>query len=111
MRHHTAAHLLNAALRKVLPAIGQRGSSVEKDELSFECSLFGQKLTNERVVELEGLVNNCINSDAPVETKIVNMSRMMAEDNLTVIPGEIYPETGIRIIKIESPLLKSKQVY
>ncbi|XP_033228068.1 alanine--tRNA ligase, mitochondrial [Belonocnema kinseyi] len=109
MRHHTAAHLLNAALRKVLPAIGQRGSSVGKDKLSFECSLFGQKLTNERVVELEKVVNDCINSDAPVETKIVNMSRMMAEDNLTVIPGEIYPETGIRIVNIESPFLKSKE--
>ena len=108
MRHHTTAHLLNAALRKILPAIGQRGSTVEKDKLSFECSVFGQKLTNERVLELEKLVNDCIISDCPVETKIVNMSRMMAEDNLTVIPGEIYPATGIRIVNIESSSLKSK---
>ena len=110
MRHHTVTHLLNAALRKILPAIGQRASSAEKDKLFFECSVFGKKLTNERVMELEKLVNECIKFDAAVDTKIVNMTQMLVEDNLNAIPGEIYPDTGIRIVNIDSPILKSKQV-
>lgn len=108
MRNHTATHLLNAALRKVLPSIQQSGSYVERDKLSFECSLFGQKLTKERVEEVENLVNNCIECDVPVRKKVINMSEMMTEDDLTIIPGENYPMTGIRITDIDSLELKSK---
>lgn len=108
MRNHTATHLLNAALRKVLPTIEQRGSYVEKDKLTFECSVFGQKLNNERITNIENLVNKCIESDVPVERKTVNMSEMMMEDDLRIIPGEVYPMTGIKITSIDSPDLKSK---
>lgn len=108
MRNHTATHLLNAALRKVLPIIEQRGSYVEKDKLSFECSVFGQKLTNERVTEIEDLINKCIESNVIVEKKIFNMSEMIMEDDLRLLPGEMYPMTGIKITTIDSPYLKSK---
>ncbi|XP_043471771.1 alanine--tRNA ligase, mitochondrial-like, partial [Leptopilina heterotoma] len=109
MRNHTATHLLNAALRRVLPTIEQRGSYVEKDKLTFECSVFGQKLNNERITKIENLVNKCIESDVPVQRKTVNMSEMMMEDDLRIIPGEMYPMTGIKITSIDSPDLKSKE--
>lgn len=110
MRHHTAAHLLNAALQKILPVVGQRGSTVLKDELHFEFSVFGKKLTIEDVTAIENLINETIEANVPVKTDTVNILQMLNEDNLTVIPGEVYPDTGIRIVKISSDILNSKYV-
>lgn len=108
MRHHTAAHLLNASLQQILPVLGQRGSDVFKDSLNFECSVFGRKLSIEDVNKIEKAVNEVIKADVPVKTKTVNILQMLNEDNLTVVPGEVYPDTGIRIVEINSSILNSK---
>lgn len=108
MRHHTAAHLLHAALKKILPAVGQRGADVLRDMLSFECSLFGKKLSLKDVEDIENRVNACIQKDVSVKTKTVNLLEMLKEDDLSFIPGEVYPDTGIRIIDIDDEDLKSK---
>lgn len=110
MRHHTAAHLLNAAMQKILPVVGQRGSDVSKDQLHFECSVYGRKLTVDDVIAIENSVNQIIKADVPVKTKTVNILQMLKEDNLTVIPGEVYPDTGIRIVEINSDTLNSKYI-
>lgn len=69
MRHQTATHLLNAALKKILPAVGQRGSSVFKDGLTFECSIFGKKLSLQEVTDIENYVNETIKANIPVKKK------------------------------------------
>ena len=108
MRHHTATHLLNAALKRILPVVGQRGSYVYKDGLVFECSIFGRKLSNQDVTNIESYINQTIKADVPVKTKTVNILQMLREDNLTMIPGEIYPDNGIRIVEINSDIIVSK---
>lgn len=110
MRHHTTAHLLNAALKKLLPVIGQRGSDVLSDELKFECSTFGRKLSLQDVKKIEELINKTIEADIPIKTKTVNILQMLNEEDLTVIPGEVYPDTGIRIVELKSDILNSKYV-
>ncbi|XP_016840617.1 alanine--tRNA ligase, mitochondrial [Nasonia vitripennis] len=109
MRHHTATHLLNASLQQILPVVGQRGSDVSKDFLNFECSVFGRKLSREDVVKIEKSINEVIAANVPVKTKTVDILQMLNEDNLTVVPGEVYPDTGIRIVEINSPALSSKE--
>ncbi|XP_023245739.1 alanine--tRNA ligase, mitochondrial isoform X2 [Copidosoma floridanum] len=109
MRNHTAAHLLNAAVQKLLPVVGQRGSDVLKDHLRFECSVFGRKLSVQDVSTIEKSVNDVIEADVPVKTKTLNILEMFKEDNLTLIPGEVYPDTGIRVVEINSDILNSKE--
>jgi alanyl-tRNA synthetase len=63
---HTAAHLLLAALRKVLgDHVEQRGSNITSERLRFDFS-HGEKLTVEQKQELENLVNEAIDRDLPV---------------------------------------------
>ncbi|KAJ8673583.1 hypothetical protein QAD02_004845 [Eretmocerus hayati] len=109
MRNHTAVHLLNAALRKILPVVGQRGSHVYKDGFSFECSTFGRKLSTSDILEIETYINNVIDADVPVKTKTVNVLQMLKEDDLTLIPGEVYPDSNIRIVEVNSDALRSKE--
>ncbi|MFC1685913.1 alanine--tRNA ligase [Nanoarchaeota archaeon] len=63
---HTATHLLNEALRKVLKKdVQQRGSNINAERARFDFS-FDRKLTLEEKQEVEDLVNEKINEKIPV---------------------------------------------
>jgi alanyl-tRNA synthetase len=66
LQYHTATHLLNAALRKVLgDSIGQRGSNITPERLRFDFS-HSQRLTDEEKQKIEELVNSWIKESLPV---------------------------------------------
>ena len=64
---HTATHLLQAALRKVLQddGVAQKGSNITAERLRFDFS-FPRKVTPEELSAVETLVNDAINADLPV---------------------------------------------
>lgn len=63
---HTVAHLMLAALRKVLgDHVQQRGSNITAERLRFDFS-HSEKLTDEQKVEVEELVNEAIEKRVPV---------------------------------------------
>ncbi len=63
---HTATHLLQAALRRVLgDEVTQRGSNITAERLRFDFS-FGRKMTSDEIAEVERLVNEAIKADMPV---------------------------------------------
>jgi alanyl-tRNA synthetase len=66
---HTATHLLQAALRKVLgEQVTQRGSNITAERLRFDFS-HDKKMTAEEIKKVEDLVNEQIEKDIPVEMK------------------------------------------
>lgn len=48
----------------------------------------------------------------PVDVRILNASDVLQQDDITMVPGEIYPESGLRLISIkcENPELISKEL-
>ena len=63
---HTAAHLLLAALRRVLgDHVVQKGSNITAERLRFDFS-HSEKLTDEEKAEVERLVNEAIEKDLPI---------------------------------------------
>lgn len=64
---HTATHLLNEALRKVLKKedIIQKGSNITPERLRFDFN-FDRKLTKEELKKVEDLVNEVIKKELPV---------------------------------------------
>ena len=66
-RLHTATHLLNAALKKVLndPNIQQKGSNITAERLRFDFN-FPRPLTKEEIEEVEKEVNDAIQAAIPV---------------------------------------------
>lgn len=65
-RAHTAAHLLQAALRIVLnDDVEQKGSKVSPDSVRFDFS-FGRSMTAEEKEAVEKLINEWIAADLPV---------------------------------------------
>lgn len=69
MRNHTAAHLLQAALRKVLgDHVEQAGQLVTDKRVRFDFTHFSA-LTKEELTKVEALVNEVILSAIPVESR------------------------------------------
>ncbi len=65
-KYHTAAHLLLAALRKVLGNhVIQKGSNITAERLRFDFS-HKEKMTEEEKTQVENLVNQAIKQDLPV---------------------------------------------
>lgn len=66
-RLHTATHLLNEALRRVLGnEVKQKGSNINSERLRFDFS-FSRKVTDEELKKVEDLVNDKIISVLDVE--------------------------------------------
>ena len=77
-RYHTATHLLNAALKKVIGEdTHQRGSNitVERMRFDFNCD---HKLTDEEKKQAEDLVNEWIKEDLPVTVESMSKSEAIA---------------------------------
>lgn len=108
MRHHTATHLLNAALRKIYPVVVQRGSVVKENELTFIFSGFGDKIRGDNVETLEKIINDSIQEKIPVVMKKINGVELMGDMDLILLPGEVYPDVDLRIIDINGSVLQSK---
>lgn len=66
-KYHTATHLLNAALKKVLgPHVHQKGSNITAERMRFDFS-HPEKMTEEQKQQTEDLVNQYIKQAIPVE--------------------------------------------
>ena len=91
IRMHTATHLLNEALRKVIsPSIHQRGSNITPERLRFDFS-FERKLTPEEVKKVEDEVNRVIKANLTVirkEMKREEAEKFGAEKEF----GQKYPD-------------------
>jgi len=67
-RHHSAAHLIHWALRKILGThVRQAGTSKTPDRMRFDFSHF-EAVTHAQLLEVEKLINERVIDNAPVES-------------------------------------------
>ncbi|MBM3306019.1 MAG: alanine--tRNA ligase [Candidatus Aminicenantes bacterium] len=96
--NHTATHLLHAALRQVLgDHVKQAGSLVSPSRLRFDFTHFAP-LTPEEVRKIEGLVNEQIRGDTPLETRVTTLEEGLRA-GATAIFEEKYGES-VRVVGI-----------
>ena len=76
-RLHTATHLLNEALRKVLGSeVRQRGSNITSERLRFDFN-FPRKLTNEEIKKVQDLVNKKISESIELKREEIPLEKAL----------------------------------
>lgn len=98
--HHTSAHLLQAALIKVLgDEVKQAGSQVEENRMRFDFT-FSRAMTADEIRKTEELMNNWIGGNYKINTKVMGIKEAELT-GATALFGEKYGDE-VRVVSIEN---------
>ncbi|RAZ48428.1 alanine--tRNA ligase [Campylobacter hyointestinalis] len=97
-RHHSATHLLHAALRSILGLhIAQAGSSVEADKLRFDFT-HPKPLSKDELEKIENFVNEAILKGAKAKTEIMDIEEAKKSGAIALF-GEKYADK-VRVLTL-----------
>ncbi len=98
-RNHTATHLLQAALRRILGQhVQQQGSLVEESRFRFDFKHF-KGVSKDELNRIESLVNSFIIANHPVKTQEVTLKAAKKSGALAFF-GEKY-EGRVRVVSVQ----------
>ena len=96
--HHTSAHLLQAALIKVLgDEVHQAGSQVEENRMRFDFT-FSRAMTPEELEKVENIMNNWIAEGYDVKTDVMDIEQAKLTGAMALF-GEKYDDV-VRVVSI-----------
>jgi alanyl-tRNA synthetase len=105
-RNHTATHLLQMALRRVLGEhVQQRGSLVSPHRLRFDFSHL-KALSARQIAEVNHIVNDTIRQNLPVYDEVVPYKEAI-EAGAIALFDEKYGDT-VRVLKIGMPFVSAE---
>lgn len=87
-RLHTATHLMQAGLKKVLsPTVSQKGSNITVERLRFDFN-FDRPMTADEIKQVEDFVNEAIKADVPVIMEEKTVDEAKAEGAIGVFDSK-----------------------
>lgn len=97
-KNHTATHILDEALRRVLGKhVHQSGSYVDDRRLRFDFNHF-QPVSHEQLVKIEKMVNEVVMSAAYVKTEIMNLEEAKQSGAVALFDSKY--EDKVRVVSV-----------
>ncbi len=94
-RLHTATHLIQAALKKVLgDSVSQKGSDITAERTRFDFT-FDRKLTDEEISKVESLVNKVVEKDLPFQYEEMALDEAKKSGALFFYKGKYPPKVKV----------------
>ncbi len=107
-KHHSLAHLLQAALIKVLgDEVHQAGSQVEKNRTRYDFSL-SRAMTKDEIKKVEEIINDWINQGIERKTEVMGIEEARLTGAMALF-GEKYGET-VRVVSFGTDECISKEL-
>ena len=101
MKHHTAAHVLNAAAREVLGNhIWQGGSKKEENKAHLDLTHF-KRITSEEIKKIEFNANRIIQENVEVENFEMERDKAEQKFGFRLYQGGAVPEKKLRILNVK----------
>jgi alanyl-tRNA synthetase len=95
MRHHSATHLLQRALRDVLGEhVHQSGSLVNETRLRFDFTHF-TALTPEESTKIEAIVNQLVLENLPIKTEVLSKDEAMGKGAMALFTEKYGDEVRV----------------
>lgn len=99
MKNHTATHLLQSGLMKILgKGVRQAGSLVTPDYLRFDFT-YPENLTPTQITQIENFVNNIIMENIPVKITETTYKNAL-EQGVIAFFGEKYNPEKVRVVQV-----------
>jgi alanyl-tRNA synthetase len=96
---HTATHLLNAALKKVLGEhVQQKGSNITAERLRFDFN-HPEKMTPDQLKRVEELVNEAIKKDLPISYHVTTVDGAKKENAVGVFDARYGAEVKVYAVE------------
>ena len=103
MKHHTATHLLNSALEKVLGGVIQQGSTVTDNKLAFDFTCSKSSVSMSDLSEICQHVTASIGASLPVYSSYIPISEALNLPGLRSLQNEDYPQ-NVTVVSIGHPI-------
>ncbi len=98
-RHHSAAHILMGAIRRVLGAHAwQTGAQKNIHEARLDISHY-QRISQEEIEKIEELANEIVLKNIPIETRCMSRDRAERMYGFRLYQGGVVPGREIRVVK------------
>jgi alanyl-tRNA synthetase len=101
MRHHTATHIINGAVRRVVgPWVWQHSAFKDEDLGRLDFTHYAS-LTEEQIAKIESLANEVVLEDRPVVIQWMPRGKAEQEYSFRIYQGGVVPGREVRIVNIE----------
>ncbi|KAG4306146.1 hypothetical protein PORY_000134 [Pneumocystis oryctolagi] len=101
--NHTATHILNFSLRKILgDDVHQKGSLVSAEKLRFDFS-YNFRVSMSDLAKVENMCNNYISDDFVVYSKEISLELAFKIHGIRAMFGETYPDP-VRVLSLGADL-------
>lgn len=110
-QHHSCMHLLQAATKQITGQIVfQQSSNVSATSLKCTLGTIGKQIDAKKLAAIERFMCDVIRAKIPIQTEYFDAHELYALDGLTTIPGVIYPDRNVRVLKIIDASSKFKSI-
>jgi len=101
VQHHTSAHIINGAARKVLGEhVQQAGAEKKIDKAHLDMFHF-KKISDEELTKIEELANTCIKENHEISINWINRTEAEQKYGFDIYQGGAVPGKEIRIVNVK----------